>query len=60
MTPADSGPPAGSGGHAWDRLREQRARDLGEDPEPDATEHDPKATDPGADDEAPDEPDEDE
>jgi hypothetical protein len=56
--PADDGPPAGSGGHAWERLREQRAKDLGEDAEPDAAERDPKATDPGADD-APDEPEED-
>lgn len=60
MTTADNGPPAGSGGHAWDRLREQRAKDLGEDPGPDEAERDPEATDPGADDQAPDEPDEDE
>jgi hypothetical protein len=33
MTGAGGDPPAG-GGHAWERLREQRARDLGE-PTPD-------------------------
>jgi hypothetical protein len=60
MSTAGDGPPAGSGGHAWERLREQRAKDLGEDPGPDADQSDPEATDPGADDEAPDEPDEDE
>jgi hypothetical protein len=57
---AEEGPPAGTGGHAWERLLEQRAKDLGEDPGPDAVERDPDATDPGADDEAPDETDEDE
>ena len=30
MTGAGGDPPAGGGGHAWERLREQRARDLGE------------------------------
>jgi hypothetical protein len=59
MSTADDGPPAGSGGHAWERLREQRAKDLGEDPGSDAAERDPAATDPGAE-EAPDETDEDE
>ena len=59
MSTADDGPPAGSGGHAWERLREQRAKDLGEDPGPDATERDPEATDTGTD-EAPDKTDEDE
>jgi hypothetical protein len=49
-----------SGGHAWERLREQRARDLGEDPGPDPVDHDPEATDPGEqDDETPDEPEKD-
>jgi hypothetical protein len=60
MTTADDGPPAGSGGHAWERLREQRAKDLGEDPGPDAVERDLDAADAGADDEAPNETDEDE
>jgi hypothetical protein len=35
MTDANDGPPAGTGGHAWERLREQRAKELGEDPGPD-------------------------
>ena len=37
MTGAGGEPPAG-GGHAWDRLREQRAKDLGEEPVDDARE----------------------
>jgi hypothetical protein len=62
MTTAEGDPPAGGGGHAWDRLREQRAKDLGEDPGPDAAERDPEATNPGDQDEVddPDQPDEDE
>jgi hypothetical protein len=35
MTAGGDGAPAGGGGHAWERLREQRAKDLGEDPGPD-------------------------
>lgn len=35
MTAGGGDPSTGSGGHAWQRLREQRARDLGEDPGPD-------------------------
>jgi hypothetical protein len=60
MSPAGD-PPAGSGGHAWDRLREQRARDLGEDPGPDPDARDLEETEPDdEEDDGPDEPDSDE
>jgi hypothetical protein len=61
MTTADGDPPAGSGGHAWERLREQRIKDLGEDPGPDAAERELETTDAGDQgDASPDEPEEDE
>jgi hypothetical protein len=54
------GPPSGGGGHAWERLREQRAKDLGEDLGPESVGSEPEATEPGEqDDETPDEPEQD-
>ena len=34
MTDSGESSPRGTGGHAWERLREQRERELGEDPGP--------------------------